>query len=336
MARKSHAAEERTMRPFDAAWSVLKQEIPDLSPQLQGLGVGAEKAVTRGPNPDLAYKRGTYNEGISPIAVAAGNALSQMGYPFLPETPMTALVPKASAVGVQRGEDGRGLGAKKRGIVTQPLVSLTLDKFRDAPSYRERQQALEEALNLREPVMPHIHPGSPPHSEDYKDFHRRQYAKRITDPLLSDVVGVADLHEGNIGFRDGKPYVIDFAAANLHAGHPIGSNYGQWWLNRAGSMRRLSPEQRRTFVDLYSDRSQFDPWNAISPETWSKENARDYGRYLNSIRALQFYNSLAEDPEQKRLFEFDPDAFGAGPDDLAQLHDYRKYAMTHPLWQPAE
>jgi len=101
-------------------------------------------------------------------------------------------------------------------------------------------------------------------------------------------------------------------------------------------MRRLSPEQRRTFVDLYSDRSQFDPWDAISPETWSKENARGYGRYLNSIRALQFYNSLAEDPEQKRLFEFDPDAFGAGPDDLAQLHDYRKYAMTHPLWQPAE
>ena len=324
------------MSPFDAAWSVLKQEIPDLSPQLQGLGLGAEKAVTRGPNPDLAYKRGTYNEGIHPIAVAAGNALSQMGYPFLPETPMAALVPKATAVGVQRGEDGRGLGAKRRGIVTQPLVSSTLDEFRDSPSYREKQQALEEALNLREPVMPHRHPGSPPHSEDAKAFKRRRYARRITDPLLSNVVGVADLHEGNIGFRDGKPYVIDFAAANLLAGHPLDSTVRHHWINRAGDMRRLPPEQRRTFVDLYSDRSLFDPWNAISPETWSKENARDYARYLNSIRALQFYNSLAEDPEQMRLFEFDPDAFGARPDDLGQLHYYRARAMTHPQWQPAE
>jgi len=324
------------MRPFDAAWSVLKQEIPDLSPQFQGLGSGAEKAVTRGPNPDLAYKRGTYNEGISPIQIAAGNALSQMGYPFLPETPMTGLVPKATAIGVKRDEDGRGLGAERRGIVTQPLVSSTLDKFRDAPSYREKQQALEEALNLRESVMPHIRPDSPPHSEGFEDFHRRQYAKRITDPLLSDVVGVADLHEGNIGFRDGKPYVIDFTARGLAGNHPIDSNSGDWWLNHAGSMRRLSPEQRQTFVNLYSDRSQFDPWNAISGETWRKENARDYGQYLNSIRAMQFYNSLAEDPEQKRLFEFDPDAFGARPEDIEQLHDYRKYAMTHPRWQPAE
>lgn len=316
---------------------MLKQEIPDLSPPFQGLGAGSERAATRGPNPDLAYKRGVYNEGVSRIAVAAGNVLSQMGYPFLPETPMTALVPAAGGAGVMRDKDGQAMGVERRGIVTQPLVSLTLDKFRDAPSYREKQQAFEQALNLREPVMPHIHPGSPPHSENFKDFHRRQYAKRITDPLLSDVVGVTDLHEANIGFRDGKPYIIDFAAANLHAGHPIGRKLGSnWWLNRAGSMRRLPPEQRRTFVDLYSDRSLFDPWDAISGETWRKENARDYGEYLNSIRALQFYNSLAEDPEQKRLFEFDPDAFGARPEDIEQLRDYRKHAMTHPLWQPAE
>lgn len=248
---------------FERAWAVLKQDV------FESLGTGQYRRVSRGPDPDLAYKRPKHNvAGYLPATnIAAGRALAQMGLPFSPETP--AIDPQTGGM-----------------MTTQALAPGGSMKDAWETSGGDQNQWDETQRQFFDTMGPELGGGGMTWNE--------------RGPLL-EAIGAWDIRPANLGVYEDGPKVIDFENYIPVQNHPMANSA---WDLRALDWANVPDEQRRTFMNFYGDRSQFDPWQDLElPEARDSWN-REWGRYLNSLRNLQFYTDLAENPEQTRLFEF--------------------------------
>lgn len=277
---------------FERAWAVLKDD--------NVLGEGSYRVVTRGEDPNLAYKTPSeHADGptMNPLPVATGQALAQMGYPFAPETPIVD--PKSG-----------------RTMTTQAL-------------------ALDDLQSMFVGLSGGLYP--PPYGQNFGDYpkaytdQRDRFFERMgwfewpqgrdgydVDPFLN-ALGLWDIRNANVGVYEDGPKVIDFGT-KLPAYEPIDS--GRSWSIDAARWGDVPDEKRRTFINLFGDKSLFDPWReGMNREDWRESGAYDWGAYLQALRNLQFFNDLKENPEQRRLFEFDADA---DPNDWIQIEDLRR------------
>jgi hypothetical protein len=263
---------------FERAWAVLKQDV------FESLGAGKYRQVSRGPDPNLAYKRPKQNVtgNLDATSIAAGRALAQMGLPFAPETP--TIDPQTGGM-----------------MTTQALAPGGSMKDAWGTSGGDQDQWNETQSQFFDAMGPELGGGGMTWNE--------------RGPLL-EALGAWDIRPANVGVYEGGPKVIDFENYIPLQNHPLG--YGAWERS-ALNWANVPDEQRRTFMNLYSDRSQFDPWQDLelpgARDSWNEE----WGRYLNSIRNLQFYTDLAENPEQTRLFEF-----GDFPENKTHVENVRR------------
>ena len=260
---------------FDRAWAVLKED-------WESLGIGGYRQVSRGPDPDLAYKRphATLPPMTAPPTfardVATGQALAQMGLPFAPETPV--LDPETNGL------------MTTQALAPDRSMSSVWDRNWDREQWNEMENEFFDAMG------PELGGGT-------KTWNER-------GPLL-EALGVSDIKPDNVGVYEGGPKVIDFET-NIGHEDPVGSGDMYWGHLRALPWAHVPKEQRQEFIDRYSDKAMFDPVQSTSDPAWNQE----WSRYLNTIRNLQFFNDLVENPEQRRLFEFDADA---DPNDARQV-----------------
>lgn len=260
---------------FHQAWAVLKEDF---------LGSGAWRKVSRGVDPNLAYKQPhSPSVAMNPMPIAAGQALAQMGYPFAPETP---IAPPTDDYW-------------QRTMTTQPLAQGgDLRNPKDADDYTSEKRMLERDRFLEQMGM-------------------KDWTQDPREPLLHRL-GVWDVGRRNVGLYDDGPKVIDFGV-DINSREPVDS--GHPWALRAIEWGDVPKEKRQTFTNLYSDRSMFDPWENTKDDTWRKEEKSNWQDYLQTIRNLQFFNDLLDNPEQKRLFEFDSEA---DPNDRYQVRTIRE------------
>lgn len=260
---------------FDRAWAVLKED-------WESLGRGEYRQVSRGPDPGLAYKRphATLSPTTAPPTfapdVATGQALAQMGLPFAPETPV--LDPETNRPMATQALAPRG-----------SMLDVWNQSGGDERQWREMQNDFFQSMG------PELGGGGQVWNEN--------------GPLF-DAIGLTDVLPKNVGVYEDGPKVIDFET-NIGHEDPVGSG-DLHWRNRALPWAHVPKEQRREFIDLYGDKTMFDPLQSTSDPAWNRE----WSRYLNTIRNLQFFNDLVENPEQRRLFEFDADA---DPNDARQV-----------------
>ena len=157
----------------------------------------------------------------------------------------------------------------------------------------------------------------------------------LSETSLPYELGISDLGGRNTGIYGGEPKVID-AQTDRPTRMTAYSNL-QNEEELVNALLRVPKEQRRSFVDLFTDKSQFkdiadyDYSNELRvPEGMSVTDAVDmgfstnkpdqhpailmtpmqmahdaYAAYLQDVRATQLANSLIEDPYQTRLDEYD-------------------------------
>ena len=330
---------------FDTAWQVLKEErIPNLIHYGEGgyRKVYAEDGDDFGEELTKIPKYGM-NEG-DLTHNATMNALAQLGYPIEPEnlkiipehhitdtlSKPRKFVPFKTPVFTQRMADSintvplrlemsrgrRSMAADKQRINRQILLDRLLGRkqdphtvgFGDLLSDKKREQIYAE------------HRGSVP------DFP-------LSETSLPYELGISDIGGRNTGIYGGEPKVID-AQTDRPSGIAYADNNEMELVN---ALLRVPKEQRRSFVDLFTDKSQFkdiadydysnEPrvpegmsitdavkmgFSTNKPDQYPPilmtpmEMAHDaYADYLQDVRALQLANSLIEDPYQTRLDEYD-------------------------------
>ena len=239
--------------------------------------------------------------GQLPINMAISRALANMDYPILPETPYDY-------------DDVQGFR------VQQPQVTTSRDG--DDISYEDWGNA----------------------ERDIKDRLEGSGLSQLLAPdTQSGRFGTLDTHRGNIGFHEGKPVNFDprYAAEMSSPLHqPLENSY--WNINN-----RLSDPWKRPYSDIpnLKDRLQqvkdakdeipefleeyrkpgfFDDWiNAqenqqIIPDH-QKQLDEGLANYRNYGNALEFHNTLVNDPAQTRLYEFSDPAYARRIQQLQEM-----------------
>jgi len=215
--------------------------------------------------------------GQLPINMAISQALANMDYPILPETPYDY-------------DDVQGFR------VQQPQVITSRDDEIDYGT-----------LNNME-----------------RDLMDRFRGSALTQLLAPDDregrFGTLDTHVGNIGLHEGKPVNFDPRYApemRSHHHQPLENAY--WDIHNPNSVipqlkERLqqvkdAKDEIPTFLEEYRKPGFFDNWiNAQENQAVIPEHQRQLdeglGKYRNYGNTLEFFNTLVNDPAQKRLYEF--------------------------------
>lgn len=269
------------MRPFDAAWSVLKAEKVSITEAESPLGAGSFRQVFPNRRDMREVIKVPSMGGQQMTNIAAMDAMAQLGYPVMPEKPVLGYV-----VGGPKG-------------ITGPMAATTQPRANAVVS--------NEMARLANDV-------ETPHKDEIAFQHQFrdtvhhpliQYGP-IQDPLMQ-AIGVDDVREANTGVFDDGMKAIDFEVRNLGAHHEPGYSGRDRWgaMPPLDKWLKVPDEQRRSFINLYGDLSRFEPWN----------EARGRGGYLGTqedlyrrgLRNLQLMNDIIDNPEQRRLFEFHHD-----------------------------
>lgn len=307
------------MRAFDQAWTLLKENPEGLPEGGELLGQGAfRRTYSKRGEPQTAIKFGQNY----PDEVATANAFSQMGFPVLPEKPV---------VGYDRGKSRYGLGTEQPRIdAIGRGMSPTVDfdendddatmayNFALADAYQEgtkipREQMIELYELERSPLF---------RAMSISDIRRDNVGVKFPEGFTrpEDFEGKFSDEELDALHQNWK--VLDFQTLSprLHRENTPLNDLGDVMDSFDTGIRpntlfnlkewlKVPKEQRLAFANLFSDRSQFDDWrnklgllNDISDEQRADDS---YGRYVNNTRALKLMNSLIDDPQQTRLFEFD-------------------------------
>ena len=290
------------MIAFDAAWSVIKQEYPLIQQDFKlpmYRGEGARAAVFQPEGQENVYKipksqdtvrganpppsDGSFVVDNPPFLheIATMNALSQLGYPIVPERPaMARTIPADWMADVPR--EPRTI----RALTQRAADSMGGD-------------AVEDYLTRRK-LTRSKHPGISALSEQYGGWGADQ------DDALMRYVRAEDIRPANIGVFGGEAKILD-----MQSGLPVSTWDNQPIANHTNleRMMTLPDEQRRSFVELFGDKSQFDPWrtqqayqsvNDLSNRAFDKA----YAEYLNRVNNMKNMSSFIDDPYQTRLEEF--------------------------------
>ena len=289
------------MGAFNTAWLVLKNER-----ELEQIGEGGFRAVFEGDNANEVIKlprRRTYEGDLSHNALM--NAFAQLGYPVEPEKPQ--ILPPYRAIN-----------------------SLARSPFH-TPAYKQRRadiaggKTIADMMDERERDI-----GDDLRGKEGYNFYGRTDLRDYTSPAA---FRIEDLKGRNLGVYDGNIKALD--AATLRPKRILNDSD-----SLSTRLARLPEAERRSLVNLFSDKSQFQD---IGDFDFSRDNAlsvgerqrmkvfnpiklRDlgysisradgiyqtpmeqahdaYAAYLEDVRAMQFANSMVEDPYQTKLDEF--------------------------------
>jgi len=271
-----------------------------------------DKTVEKIPN--------TFGRGQDKSSLAMINALASLGYPIIPETPIGTDNPRffpTEQAKVDRSDN----------LIPNHLVEPDdIDEFN-----RIKGKFDQDLLDL--------------------DFEVAQ------ESPLGQALDVGDIYENedNVGYKDGKLMAIDPYIGHLHDLNRFGQDLSQMtgpisskntiYQNRqmpsrhsnyGGTERReyknnklyqgfqnVDPMQFNSFNQLYHDKEQFKPWDAVEEKLFSDPQSfgqyapnsnqmqqltqhmdKDNANYKNVGAALDWMNTP---PEQKRLFEFGDD-----------------------------
>ena len=256
------------MRPFDAAWAVLKEDI-QLTPGSRAyIGEGAFRSTYANPATQGEVVKVGNKAGFNMANIAASNALAQLGYPVAPETPV--MVDWQSTL----DQNPRRMMA-----VTQQRAPQT------AGGRLKTLQASEKEKNK--------------FIDEYDDF-RDELTRR---DRLTDTIGLRDVRLANVGMFDDGMKTIDFETGLGSYGEPRydGTGRAHHWPNIAEWLD-VPDEQRRAFINLYGDRSIFEPWDEARSQPFGLDSGEDL--YRRNARNLEFMSDVIDNPEQRRLFEF--------------------------------
>lgn len=287
------------MIAFDAAWSVVKQEYPVIQQDFNlptHRGEGARAAVFQPEGQEIVYKIPKSQDivrGANPPPsdgslvvdnplflheIATMNALSQLGYPIEPERPaMARTIPADWMADVSR--EPRTVRA-----LTQRAANAMGD-YRGSKHPSRKEHAGIQAI-----------------IDSYSGWGADQ-----DDPLMR-YVSAHDIRPANIGVFDGEAKILDMQSnAPSSAFTNMVENEAQF--NR---LMDLPDEQRRSFTELFSDKSQFDPWRTQQAyqsvnDLSNRAFDRAYAQYLNRVNNLKNTSSFIDDPYQTRLEEFGDD-----------------------------
>lgn len=274
-----------------------------------------DKTVEKIPN--------TFGRGQDKSSLAMINALASLGYPIVPETPISTNNPRFFPT--EQAKVDQSFKNYDEGLESN------MPRFHREPS-EERKKFDQDLLDL--------------------DFQVAQ------ESPLGQALDVGDIYEAeeNVGYKDGKLMAIDpyigqghdlnrFGQVLSQMAGPISSkntiyqnrkmpsrhsNYGsterQEYKNNKlyQGFQNVDPMQFNSFNQLYHDKEQFKPWDAVEEKLFSDPQSfgqyapnsnqmqqltehmdKDNQRYKNVGAALDWMNTP---PEQKRLFEFGDDA----------------------------
>lgn len=279
------------MSPFDAAWSVLKEDI-QLTPETRDyIGEGSFRSTYAHPNnPNEVVKVGN-RSGFNMSNIAAMNALAQLGYPVVPETPVMS-----TWQGTEAHEPRPEIA------VTQPRAIETLRDVQKNPELSPTEKE-EMAEVFRQEVYFPMSVDGP-----------------IRDPLMR-AIGIRDVRDANTGIYHDGMKTIDFETDLEAHREPTYDGWGSWYATMPDfpSWLHVPPEQRRAFINLYSDRSLFEPWNDARRAGQLPSLSIPERYHWAGVRNLQLLNDMIDNPEQMRLFEFVDDKV-QGDEALNRFH----------------
>lgn len=263
------------MRPFNAAWAVLKEDI-HLTPETRDyIGEGSFRSTYANPaNQGEVVKVGD-KQGFNMANIAASNALAQLGYPVAPETP------------VMIDWQSPPIHTPFRKIaVTQPRANETASQ-KLSRLYTEHQGI----------PGPHA-----PIDNFRRDFENMSYDMERGDPLVT-AIGVNDVRKPNIGMFDDEMKTIDFETRLADYKEPRYDGSGsRLSFPNIENWLKVPDEQRRAFINLYGDREIFEPWTEARGGPFGLDAGEP--NYRRSVRNLEFMNDVIDNPEQRRLFEY--------------------------------
>tara|TARA_R100000353_G_scaffold128249_1_gene91041 strand:+ start:1209 stop:2288 length:1080 start_codon:yes stop_codon:yes gene_type:complete len=277
-----------------------------------------------------------YGRAESKSSLATLNALASLGYPIVPETPISSNNPRFFPTEQKKVDQSFGRDYDEHGL---PLL--------------------------------HTEP-----SEKYKKFNRDlsdlDFEVRRESPLgrALDIGDIID-NEDNVGYdEDGNLVAIDPYVGNEHQIRRFGETLGQmagpvtskntiyqqkrsphpgvqhsdshrqeaYFHELAQQFKQVDPMQLDSFTQLYHDREQFKPWDEIEeklfldPQSFGQytPNTTQYNQLRETIdRDNQYYknmgaalNWLNTPPEQKRLFEFGDNAHARRYRNMLDSLDY--------------
>jgi len=211
--------------------------------------------------------------------IAAMDALAQLGYPVMPETPVLAYKIGGTVQGPYPGTTQPRANA----VVSDEKARLSNDPDTTWQEQTDFQNQFRDTV--RHPLITY---------------------GPIQDPLMQ-AIGVTDVREANTGIYDDGMKAIDFEVMNLGAHRePTYDENGQKWASTMPRLKdwlKVPDEQRRSFINIYGDTSRFEPWNdARNPRTGYLGTQEEL--YRRGLRNLQLMNDMIDNPEQRRLFEF--------------------------------
>jgi len=323
------------MGAFDTAWRVLKSQR-----ELRQIGEGAFRGVYEGDNENEVIKVPRRTTPIFELSHnALMNAFAQLGYPVEPEKPQ--ILPPHKAI----NSVGTAGGLAMDPVTVRPFNTLghtqrradIANKNKIAEIMDEREHDIDDDLRGAQGI----------------NLYGRKDLKDYPTPA---VFSISDLKPSNLGVFDGEIRAIDALThrpKHLMREHSLRLPY---------RLARLPEAERRSLVNLFTDKSQFQdiadydfsqenslPFSRresntptgrerlktegyginyrhgkFSPQTPMEQAHDAYAAYLEDVRAMQLANSMVEDPYQTRLEEFvDPNE---GPESLSSF-DERSKAM---------
>ena len=253
----------------------------------------------------------------SKSSLAMLNALASLGYPIVPETPISSNNPRFFPT------------EQKKVYRSDNLIPNNLVEPDDMDEFNRIRGKFDQ---------------------DLSDLHHEISLESPLGQAL-DIGDIID-NEDNVGYdEDGNLVAIDPFVGNEHLMHRFGRNLGQmagpvtsknpiyqkriaptnhdaigekYFHELAQQFKQVDPMQLDSFTQLYHDREQFKPWYEmeqklfLDPQSFGQYTPnttqyrqlreaidRDNQRYKDTGAALSWMNTP---PEQKRLFEFGDNA----------------------------
>ena len=311
-----------TGEPMDLAFRLLK-DYRDTDETRHGSGAMRDVTIPRDKKKNVVKVALPFREtklGQLPANMAISHALANMGYPILPETP-------------------HGYDAETGFSVQQPQLKIPSGFDENINAYEDKLQ--DEFSNA--PLARLLTPSFDESDHDVLDSRRGNIGiDNKGNPILIDPRYGAEM-------RSPTPRMLSIAHANLlqgknlnealnmneidesvkDTGRGIKGSGGFWRTPKerlSGKLKEIgeAKEDLPEFLENYRQGDLFDPWVNAQDESpvvpghqqqldSALSNYRDYGD------TLEYFNTLVNNPEQKRLYEFTDPQYKQNVDFLQNL-----------------
>lgn len=268
--------------------------------------------------------------GQLPINMAISRALANMGYPILPETPYDY-------------DDIQGFR------VQQPQIDMRIPPYRDVHmGHVSSEEKAKMIADKRKQI-----------DELKRKFTESPMINLVTphETKFSSDYNVLDTYGGNVGFHEDKPvnfdprygqeldapgeHTLETTYADLSntinqpfkpkswAPQPVGQStsghitHPQKYKERLQDIK-AAKDEIPTFLEEYKKPGFFDDWINVQENQQvipghQKQLDEGLANYRNFGDALEFHNTLVNDPAQTRLYEFSDPAYARSIQQLQEM-----------------